>query len=292
MTLTLITLATLLLWSSAFPGVRAALAGGYPPAHLVLLRFLIASAVFLGLALGGKISRPRNKDLAAISITGFLAITVYQLALNYGEITVTAGVASMLINTAPIWTALMARSFLNEHLTARQWTGIGIGFVGVFLIGWGLGGAEMIGQGALLVLLASFAHSAAFMFQKPLLKRYKPLEFAAYELWAGTLFLLPFSRGLASTIRDVTPAATASVIYLGVGPAALAYSGWSWMLARLPASRAASFLYFIPACSIVIAWLWLGEVPPALSVLGGLVAISGVILVNKESHPEPVKEAP
>src|SRR6185295_8517441 len=120
---------------------------------------------------------------------------------------------------------------------------------------------------------------------------YRPLEFAAYEIWSGTLFMLPCSRGLAATVHSVTPAATVSVIYLGIGPAALAYIGWSWMLARLSASRAASFLYFIPACAIVIAWFWLGEIPPLLSVIGGIIAISGVVLVNTGSRqPDPLPE--
>ena len=55
---------------------------------------------------------------------------------------------------------------------------------------------------------------------------------------------------------------------------------WAYTLARIPAGRAASFLYLVPAVSLGIAWLWLGEWPTWLALLGGAVAISGVVIVN------------
>ena len=55
--------------------------------------------------------------------------------------------------------------------------------------------------------------------------------------------------------------ATLAVIYLGVFPGAIAYVLWSYALARMPASILSTFLYLSPALAILIAWVWIGEVP-------------------------------
>jgi len=55
---------------------------------------------------------------------------------------------------------------------------------------------------------------------------------------------------------------------------------WSYALARMPASLLSTFLYLSPVLAMGIAWVWLGEVPTALTIVGGLVAIVGVVLVQ------------
>ena len=109
---------TLVFWASAFAGIRAGLAG-YGPGELALLRFLTASVVLTALALRRKMALPRRSDLPAIAVSGFLGISVYHVALNYGEQTVTAGSASLLIASVPVFTALLATVVLGELLALR-----------------------------------------------------------------------------------------------------------------------------------------------------------------------------
>ena len=63
-------------------------------------------------------------------------------------------------------------------------------------------------------------------------------------------------------------------------PTALAYVSWAFVLSNLPASQTASYLYISPGLAILIAWGWLGEKPTVPTLLGGVLALLGVIVVN------------
>lgn len=245
------------------------------------LRFLTASALFGIIAALQGIAKFNRRDTVQLGIAGFLGITLYQLALNFGELTVDAGTAGLLVNTAPIWTALISHFVIRQTLNRRQWAGILIGFMGVMLIVLGQGENRQVGTGALLVVLASLSHSISFFFQKPLLDRYRPLDVTAYLIWFGTLFLLPLTRGLWQSVRQAPLHITAVVVYLGIGPSVLAYVCWAWMMKQFSVPKAAAYLYLLPPTAMIIAWLWLHEVPTAASWAGGAVVLGGVVLIHK-----------
>jgi drug/metabolite transporter (DMT)-like permease len=276
---TLALVVTVVFWASAFAGIRAGL-GSYGPGEIALFRFLVASVVLGGIAIFRRMPLPERRDVPAVFLAGFLAFTVYHVALNFGEVTVGAGAASVLINTAPVFTALLAVAFLNERLRALGWAGMAVSFSGAFLISMGEGEGFGLSPVAFLILVAALSSSIYFVIQKPYLKKYGALAFTTYAVWAGALLSLVFLPGLISQVATAPSEATLAMVYLGVCPTAIAYVTYAYAFSRLAASRAVSFLYLIPVVAYLIAWVWLGEVPTPLSVVGSCVTLTGVLIVN------------
>ena len=270
---------TTILWASAFVGIRAGLEA-YEPGQVALFRFLIASAVLAGYAVLTRMRLPERRDLPAVFLAGLLAFAVYHVALNYGEVTVSAGSASILIATAPVFTALLAVVFLGERLRTLGWVGMGVSFLGSVLISLGEGEGLSLNARAALILLAALSTSLYFILQKPYLEKYGALAFTTYAIWAGTLLTLVYLPGLLSQAQTAPLSTTLAMVYLGVFPTAIAYVTYAYAFSRMAASRAASFLYVIPVMAYLMAWLWLGEVPTPLSVAGGAVTLAGVFIVN------------
>lgn len=279
----LLALITVIIWSSAFPGIRASLLGGYTPGHLVLMRFLVASAVFLLYALLPNVhfNLPKKKHLLQIMVLSFIGISIYHASITYGQQTISAGTTGMIIGSIPIFIALIAVFVLKEKMSGISWVGLVIGFIGISMVSFGTADPGFtVDKGIFFVLIAALASAVFFVFQKPLFLLYKPIELMAYFTWFGTIPFLYFIPGFFETVQHATLEANISAIFVGIFPAAIAYALWGIALSLGNANTVATMLYIEPIFVIIIAWFWLKELPSTLSIIGGFVAISSVFFVN------------
>jgi drug/metabolite transporter (DMT)-like permease len=268
---------TVVLWASAFPAISVAVAG-LGPAGLSVARLGVASVALALAAPFAGVCRPRARDLPLIGLCGLAGMTAYQLLLNLGERVVPAGTASLLVATAPVYASLLATWFLGERPTRRRWAGSAVAFAGsaVIAVSHGLG----FGAAALIVLAAAVAQAIFHTAQKPLLARYTGFEVTVYAMWAGTLFILPWTGSLVRALPHASAAAIGSAIFLGLAPSAVGFVLWAYALARMDVGRATTALYLVPAVAVLIALVWLGQVPSPLELIGGAIALAGVVLAS------------
>lgn len=272
-------LATVLLWASAFPAIHVALAS-FDPVPLAALRFAIATPLWLAWALWRNPALPALPDLGRLLLCGAIGILLYNILLNSGQVTVSAGAASFIVNTVPVITAILAAIFLRERYGAWAWIGSGLSFAGVALIASSQPGGLSFGGGSILVLGAACCQALFFVLQRPLITQYGAKTCAASVITLGALCLSPWVPEAVTQAQAASWEGLAAVVYLGIVPAAIGYATWGVAQAAFGAGRAANFLYLVPPVAVVLAFFTTAEIPGVLTLLGGTVAIAGVVVVN------------
>ncbi len=273
----------ILFWGSAFTAITIGLEI-FGAGELAVLRFSSAS-VLAAIIWYGRIGLPQRKDAPRLIIVSFFGITGYHLLLNFGQRIVPPGTASLLVQTVPMWTALLASCFGREHIRSREWFGVAIAFTGAIVIIIGQGKGISFSSSALLILTASFSTAVYFVFGRPLTIKYGSTFFTAWTIWIGTIPMLIFLPSAITQLPGATLASILAVLYLGVCPTVIAYAIWMNAIKKIGASRTTFFLYISPIVAIFTAWLWYGIIPTMLTFTGGAMAIIGVIIINSKRNP-------
>lgn len=272
---------TLLAWASAFVVIRY-VSPDFSGGGLALGRLLVGTAVLALLMIGKRWVRMSGRDWLMVVIIGLSWFGIYNVALNIAEQTLDAGTTAMIVNIGPILIALGAGLFLGEGIP--RWLVIGalVAFAGVALIGIG-SGSQFIGNGVGIAwaLLAAVTYATGVLFQKPLLSKLPGIQITFLACAIGALSCLPFSAALVAELATAPALSIVGVIYLGAVPTAIAFSTWAYALSRMPAGRLGVTTYIVPALVILFGFLFLGEVPTLLAVIGGVVCLVGVALSRR-----------
>lgn len=277
-------LVTVLLWASAFVGIRSA-GRTLSPGALTLGRMLVGALVLFLIAAARRELAPRRADLKAAApalvLCGVLWFAVYSIALNAGERRVDAGTAAMLIGVGPILVAILAGLFLREGFPRTLVAGCAVAFGGVVVIGVATSNGGSSTTGVVLCILAACSYSTAVIFQKSVISRLTALQTTLFCCVIGALASLPFAAQLVRELGDASAGAIAWTLYLGAFPTAIAFTTWAFALARTSAGSLGATTYLAPPLSVLLGWLLLSETPPSLALLGGALCLAGVAVARR-----------
>ena len=256
------------------------------PFTFAFYRFVIASILLLAVVKFRKKSiKIEKQDYLKIIGLGILIIPLNQLLFLTGQSFTTASHGALLFATTPIWILITAIIHLKERPKFKRILGIILALSGVGVVM--TSGALHLGTdylfGDLLILIAVVAWAYYTVLGKTLVQKYGAIRVTAYALSFGSLLYMPFGIYQASKFEytAVPLDAWGSVLYMAIGTSVVAYVIWYWVLKYLEASRIALFHNVQPFIAALVAYIWLGEPISTALVVGGLIAITGILIAEK-----------
>jgi drug/metabolite transporter (DMT)-like permease len=269
------------LWASGFIGAKF----GLPYVEPLTFLSLRMGALVVILGVVSLITRPQWPDAIGFRhsvIAGLLVHGVYLggvfIAIRYK---LPAGLSALVVSLQPVLTSTIANRLLGERVIARQWIGLGLGLLGVYLVvadkavtgeataaGWIAAFCALIG--ITIGTLYQKRHGGAIDWRSGLL-----IQYAA----SGILFAsgaLAFENRMIHWSIELVGALAWLVLVLSLGAVGLLY----FMIRHAAATRVTSLFYLTPAVTALMAWFMFGERLGWLAIAGMAVCVTGVFLVN------------
>ena len=273
-------------WGAAFLFFRV-VSPEIGPIWTAELRVALAGLV-LAVFTGRSALAAARRQPGAFLVVGATFSAIPFTLLAFAALSLPASLASLIMATTPLFTAMISAAWLRQRLTRGMVVGLGIGFGAVVFL---LGGSPIaLGPGTLLAfgagLAAALSYAVAGTFVRRRLGDVAPLDLATGQLVAAALILLPFS--VATGIPAVpSPAAIGSIVLMAVVSTAIAWPVFFRISRRTSATAASSSTFVVPMFGILWGGLILGEpVGPELLVGFGLVLVS-LVLVLRLPVPRP-----
>ncbi|MEO1549035.1 MAG: DMT family transporter [Pseudomonadota bacterium] len=279
-------LSFVIFWSSAF--TSATIIVQYAPPFVALaLRFAISGGVALaiGYALGQRLSLDRS-TLRAVVAFGILQNVIY-LGFNFVAMqSIEASVAVIIASTLPMLVALASWLFFSERLHPIAAFGLVLGLVGVVLIMLPRVQAGIDPIGVLLCFVGVLALTGATLLVRGASSSGNVLMVVGLQMLVGGLGLFVLSLWFETWEVTFTWQLLAAFAYTTIFPGLVATVIWFQLIARVGATRAATFHFLNPFIGVTIAAIVLGEVLVLRDIIGVLIIMAGIYAVQSARAPK------
>ncbi len=280
-----------ILWGSTYLAIRIVVET-VPPLFAAGVRFITAGFV---LYLWSRLrhapppSRREWRNLAALGALMFLA--AYS-ALFWAEKTMPSGIASVLVSTIPVWTALFEIFvFKKEKLRGPLVIAIVTGLGGVSILASVQGRAQIGLLPILAVLGAEISWSFGTVLSKNMqLPSSKQVSASGQMMTGGAMLLLASAlAGELHPFPHVSGKAAAALLYLIVAGSLVAFTAYVWLLGRMPATKVASYAYVNPVVALAFGYWFGGEALTIRTLLGSALVLASVFLLLAKSNPSTAR---
>jgi drug/metabolite transporter (DMT)-like permease len=276
------------IWGGTFIAGRV-LALALPPTVGALLRFAVACLALLvaAFALEGGLPRLDRRQLMATLALGATGVLAYNLLFLGALSRMPASRTSLIVALNPAVTIAAASLLLGERLSPWRWTGVGLALLGVWIVvtrGQPLAAAgEALGAGEWMMFGAICAWAAYTLIGRSVLAGLTPLAATTWAALFGTAMLLVVAAPDLGQVERaaITPGVLAAVAYLGLLGTGLAFVWYYRALQVLGPSRTVIFNNLVPVFGAGFGVGLLGEPLTASMLLGGAIALTGVMIVTR-----------
>jgi drug/metabolite transporter (DMT)-like permease len=277
-------LAFALIWSSAFTSAHIIVAEA-PAVSALALRFLISGLIAIPLArVMGQTWRLTAAQWRATVVFGLcqnaLYLGFYWVAMQWVE----AGLASIIAASMPLIVAALGWTLHREKVAPLGLLGLGAGFAGVALIlGTRMqGGADPLGL--VLCVGGVLALAVATLTMRGASSGGNVMMIVGLQMLVGAAALAPFTL-FETWVAPPSPRFLWAMSYTILAPGILATWIWFLLVARIGATRAATFHFLNPVFGVAIAAVFLGEKLGPLDLVGVAVVTFGILAVQVSRKP-------
>ena len=275
-----------LFWGSTYLAIDIAVQT-IPPGLMCGIRFSIAGLVILLVcALTGRKILYSPKQIVLCAIVGLLLLMGGNLTLSYAELSVSSGLAALIIAITPLWFLVLDSLLLGDHhISRRGKTGLFLGIVGLFVLVWPELRAGSLGRRELFASLSLIGGSFSWALGSVLSKKWQSgmdvFGATGWQISAAGVgnFLFAF---LAEDVRHVHWSARSlgAVGYLVVCGSWIGYTAYIWLLDHAPTSKVSTYAYVNPVVAVFLGWLILHERVDRFILAGSAIVVLSVILVT------------
>ncbi len=255
------------------------------PITLTFLRSSLSGGIFFLLYLAIR-NRPSISagDWKRLIVLGLLAVPLNQFFFLFAIKLTTPQNASLLYGTTPIFVFLISMVSLGERPTLRKSAGVVIAFVGLLIVIFeeGVNVRSEHTLGNLLLILAVLSWSLYTVWGRPLIIKYGAYPVTALSGIFGALMFSPIGlwHAVEFPFETLTAEHWMGFFYLVIGTSFFGYFLWYYALGRIDATKVAIFANSQPVLTALMAAMFLAQPITPIFVVGGIVAISGVVLTQ------------